>query len=485
MSKSKMVLLFLFLGTALGYGVYKLSESPPTWFDEGIYIQVSSALVRTGAQTIQTAPGVIVSTGHVTGGYPFLFPVGLAMQWFGDSLAVARAAMVGFILVLAFLSFLLVRSVAGENEALAAVALIVTFPSLYGYGKNVLGEVPGMVYAFLALFAIVSLERRRWRGTGWYMVAGMATGLTAATKPIFLLFPFALAVVALCRVREPVVRRGDVVVFIAAFSAPLLLWAHLQFGGQDVFSEIMSHYGNPYAEQSIAVIVLQNLRRFFTEMTPIATAICVGLWMVSWYLRQKRNERVFFAEEVALVFSLLVLAAYLRTPGWYRYFFEASVTALVFFPSSLRVALSELKQRWTTVLPQPLVVRGVLLVMILVQFYQLNTTSWVAAHYQSQNTSALEEFFSKIPPHATVFAFNTPQVIPFLTGDSYYQYIDINPTGSLAYGAENIPLLEAGVADIVVVGQGAILDSPQYFRAYDTTSPLAVGRVVVLNRKPK
>jgi hypothetical protein len=75
------MLILCLLGVVIFYASYRLIESPPTWFDEGVYIQVAQSLVNQGNQKIQIEPGVFEGAGHVTGGYPFLLPVGLSLKY--------------------------------------------------------------------------------------------------------------------------------------------------------------------------------------------------------------------------------------------------------------------------------------------------------------------------------------------------------------------------------------------------------------------
>jgi 4-amino-4-deoxy-L-arabinose transferase-like glycosyltransferase len=454
----------------ISYSSYRLTESPPTWFDEGIYIQVAQSLAEQGGQAIQTAPGVYVGTGHVTGGYPFLAPVALSLKLFGQSLFAARLPMVVFIVLCVAAAWALLYRLFGWRDALWGTLLLATFPLLYGNGKNVLGEVPGMFYTLLALYFLWQIEAHQFRGAKWYVLAGLCIGLAAATKPIFFLLPAAVGVIFLLRIRTIPLYWKGIGLAVLATLAPLALWTYLQFGGGDSSASILFHYANPYAETSLFHTPGQNVVRFFTEATPLYAAGLFGVWMLSLVMRWYRKVSIPNAELVAFVFSLLILLAYLRTAGWYRYFFEAMLLALIFLPHSLRSIAS--KVSWLI----PVLVGG----LALMQLYQLNFSSWVADHYQSTQTQELESYFGSHTLEG-VLIFNAPEAVPFLRTDQYYQYFDIEPTGALAYGKENLTLLVQGVPSMVLLSPAEYEKQKKLFERY--TKSDAVGGYFLLTRR--
>ncbi len=473
-----MVLVGLLAMTAF-YASYKLTESPPTWFDEGVYIQVAQSLSERGVQTIQTAPGVLAPTGNVTGGYPFLAPIALSLHYSQNMLLGARLPMVFFILLCVGLTFFLMYTLFGMREALLATFLLSSFPLLYGGGKDVMGEVPGMCYLLLTLFFVWNIEATNFINTRWWLLAGLCAGLTAATKPIFFLFLIAVGIIFLLRARAPW-RIGSLLWAMFACAVPLVLWGYLQFGSADAFASIAHHYANPYEESSVIATSLHNATKFFTESTPIYFAVLMVVWIVASVMRLCRKEKVSFAESIALVFSLLITLAYLRTAGWYRYFFEAMILALVFAPASLRVIAAGLLKKIS--LPGYVSVVSVLCVVLgCIQVYQLNFDSWVAEHYASDQTKTFVDYFAHFPITASVLVYDAPEIVPFLPSDNYYQYLDIEPTQKLAYGKENIPLLEQGVPEYVIIPPHNHEQQKNLFTKYVQTD--SVGSYLVLTRR--
>lgn len=464
----------------LSYSFYKLSESPPTWFDEGIFIQVAQSLSLRGTQAIQTAPGVFLGTGHVTGGYPFLVPVALSLKLFGDTTWAARVPMAIFIVLCVVVAFLLMYKLSQPRDALLSLALLSTFPLLFGNGKNVLGEVPGMFYTLLALYFLWQIEWHAYRGATWYMLAGLSLGLAAATKPVFFLLPIATGLVFLMRVRSIPLRWKEIGLATLACCAPLVLWAYMQFGGGDVASSILFHYVNPYAESSLMHTALQNAWRFFTEATPLYCGGLIFIWLLAVVVRLYRKATISNAELVAFTFALLIMLAYLRTAGWYRYFFEAMLLALIFLPHSLRVIAERLegyapRLRLARFLPVPL------LLFAAIQLYQLNFSSWVADHYNSTQSQVLENYFVSYTPQGSVFVYNAPEIVPFLRTEDYYQYFDIEPTGALAYGKENLSLLAQKMPVEVIITPSMYEEHAELFQRYKQHD--TVGSYLILERR--
>ena len=459
------------------YATYHLTESPATWYDEGLYIQVAQSVVEHGSQSIQVAPGTNISSGFITGGYPFLLPIALSLKIFGNTLLAARLPMVAFVLLFVGAAFYLLYRHTGRSNTLLGLALLVTLPLLYGNGKNVLGEIPGMVFVLFSLVVLTRLEGRHFRGAWDCAAFGVYTGLAVATKPIFLLLPLAYVFVYLRCAREIPMYKKEFLFGLCGFLLPVGLWGFLQFGQSDSLSAVVAHYTNPYAVVSLTDTVFANAYRFFTEMTPLYCGLTMLVWSAALWVRRRR--RVSLVETSAFIFSLLVLAAYLRTAGWYRYFFEAFVLTLMFLPYSLTLLYAEIQKKWRIFSRYTLLVPGVCLVLVAVQFYQLNYTSWVAETYASTKTASIEAYMSTLPTDASVFVYNAPELVPFLETGEYYQYIEDTPV--TAQGASSLTYLEQGVPTLVMVHPSIIAQKPQLFTHYQDRGQ-TVGGYTVLTR---
>ncbi len=159
---------------------YKLSEAPAVWYDEGLYSQAAFNFAEHGVHALQTAPDTFITNSYLTVGYTVLFPVSLSYKLFGVGVMQGRAVMVLFILAFAAAFYVLVRMLFGRWQAAWALLLLVSFPVLYGNGKPVLGEVPGMFFLVLTGIALVYLERSNYKSLWAYSAAGFAAGLCPA-----------------------------------------------------------------------------------------------------------------------------------------------------------------------------------------------------------------------------------------------------------------------------------------------------------------
>src|SRR3989344_6789566 len=145
------IVLVCILGVVITASLWHLEDSPRTWFDEGIYLNVAKNTASQGIYNIVLAPGIMGDMSYISTGYTLLLPIALAMKVFGPTLLVARLVMVGFLVGLVLLVFLYIRRISGVWPALLSAGLLVTFSALYGHGKNVLGEVPGLFYLVFAV----------------------------------------------------------------------------------------------------------------------------------------------------------------------------------------------------------------------------------------------------------------------------------------------------------------------------------------------
>jgi len=171
--------LFLFL--------YNLTDYPKTWFDEGSHLHVPKALVTMGVYADYSSEGLRHYGPTIGVGPTVMLPIAGSFQLFGVGIGQARLVMVLYLAAAAALMFLLARHLLGTLTALVATALLLTIPavSLVEYGRQVLGEVPGLAFmagGFLLWFV-------RWRRARWWelILVGALLGLSVVTKYQYLL----------------------------------------------------------------------------------------------------------------------------------------------------------------------------------------------------------------------------------------------------------------------------------------------------------
>ena len=469
MSKYFFILLFFL---AAFFATYKLTESPPVWYDEGIIVQPAINLVRLGVAKVQLAPDELISPSFVTVGYPLVYPLSLVFSHFGISVLSARALMAVFILLLVLASYFFIRSVFGPTSGVYATLLLVGFAPLYGNGKTVLGEVPGLFMLLLFLFFIHKIEIGNNHRV-YFLLAGLAGGLCVATKPIFIVLMPALAIAVIVKRKHLPLNTKSLLLFLFALLLPILLWVKIQFLAGDTVRQVLQYYANPYGYggQSIIHLVSSNVQRFFKEITPFYLLSLVLTWLISIFIRvRKVSDRfnltaVSLVETISFIFTILILLAYVRTAGWYRYLFPAQILALLFFPSSLASGWNYIKNKIN--IKAKYAARAPFVVLILLaifHFYQVGFNSWVASYYDSHKTQVLISYFAQFKKDKTVFIYDAPEIVAFLPDNNYYQYLQTVDT--MRFGEDQLVKINQGIPDIIIINPRRQISSSVDFSYY-------------------
>lgn len=457
--KEKFLFIVLLLLSA-GFSVYRLTESPPTWLDEGMITQLAINLAEYGVMGLQASPDNFASGAYVSSGFPLIFPLAAFFKIVGVGFLQARIFMLFWILLLVAFSYIYILRMYGWRAAFFAGLLLATFAPLYGNGKNVLGEVPGLVFFILFLLFLQRMEKEEFLSKPFlFFGAGLALGLFAATKVIFLLALGAFAVLMagnrFFRGKPDIFKfplRG-LLIFGAGTILPLLIWFFTQFSFSDSFRDIFAFYRNPYQLENVSSVMATNFLRFFKELNPFYTAFIFGLWGVSLVLREReKGGEVSLSEKTAFIFSFFVLFFYLRTAGWYRYFFPAQIVTLIYFPA----ALFYLGAWGDRIFPEKssllkLLGTAVIAGLVIFQAYQVGFDSWVADSYQSTRSKELGAYFKAWDPVASLFIYNSPEVVTFLPRHSvYYQFLESNKRVILGQ-VELERISRERLADVVVL----------------------------------
>jgi 4-amino-4-deoxy-L-arabinose transferase-like glycosyltransferase len=168
--------------------LYNLTDYPLTWFDEGSHLHVPKTLVRFGVYADYSSEGFRHYGPTLGIGPTVMLPVAAAFRLFGIGLLQARLVMVLYLLATAYAFYHLARTLGGRRFAWVATGLLVTSRgvALVLYGRQVLGEVPGLFF----LVAGMGLWFARWERSGWWRLGlvGLLLGLAVITKFQYLLF---------------------------------------------------------------------------------------------------------------------------------------------------------------------------------------------------------------------------------------------------------------------------------------------------------
>jgi len=468
---------------AVFFSFYKLTESPSFWYDEGWYFQHAANMATGEIEGLQFAPGDIRHLPITTVGYPLIYTMAVWMKFFGISVLSARLLMVVFIGLLLGASFYLAKRIFGTHIALASLLLLVTFPPLYGNGKSMLGEVPGLFFFVLALipFHILSKasessvvgEKRSKRLLA--VLTGTLIGICVVTKPIFILVLPAFALGVLIYYRQKRIS-WSIILWGALFALlPIVAWMIAHFGIASTSVNIFEYYANPSDKTDLLATVIRNFKGVFTEVSTLFTLLITLIWSAGLWIRHRRKETITVVEMVAFVFSILILLAFLRTEGWYRYMFQAQIVILIFLPYSLWIVCAAGLKRLPQLHPVK-IYGGILFLLAILGFYQTGFHSFVADAYGSTKTAFWEEYFVHVPASTSVFFDNTPEVVPFIQHRNYYQYISC---AGGDFGTEQ--LAQIGKADMIVMRSDKYEASPESYSAYTVSE--TVYKYMILKKK--
>lgn len=423
------LVVVVMVGFALVWTLRNFLTSPRPWLDEGIYVQAARHLVETGRFGIPIEPDADTSLAYVTVGFSVIVPVAFAFSVFGASLSVARAVALVFLLIAIVSSAVFVRRLYGRRAGAWTAVLVGTFPPLFGHGKNLLGEVPGLAYLFLSLLVY---DRSPF-------VFGLAFGLAVAAKPTFLPLLPALLVASWFAVRKRETTWRAIGQRFLGTGLVLIVWIWTQFRGEGLVS-VFGHYANPYHLQNMREVILTNLFGFFQNTTPLHLLLLALIVAVGFFAHGVRRLRP--VEWVLVVFAGMIWASYFRTAGWYRYFFPAHLPLLILAPAALRMVSARIRafRPWMgSMICLALV--GVNIAMLIKDPAPIYGTTW------RDVVAAVAEKGSE----ADVMYLTAPEIAVFHPSESFRQYLDI--TDALHLGTSALQHAKTSPPDVLVIGK--------------------------------
>lgn len=438
-------LVLVSLGIFIFLSFSRLTESPPTWLDEGAIEQVAINLSDKGVYGYQTAPNHFISAGFLTTSYPVIYPVAMSFAIGGISLFNARIVMLFFMFILCTGAYFFIREQANTRiKHLSAISLLllVTFAPFYGHGKNVLGEVPGIAFFIVSLF-FLGLFNKSKRKEWIIFLAGIFSGFAMATKPIFLILILPSALLSILIIYRKAFSLKEKSLFFIGAGLPILLWLIVHVNSGSLFAVLFS--GNPDHVSTLALF-LENVSRFL-KIEPFYFLCLMLVWWTSIICRKRADVAILTPEVFACLFSSLNFFSFFLTRGFYRYFFPGEVLALIFLPISLYFIFKTVSGRFPKFQADGAVY--ILLIFTAFQVYQTFFHSWISQSQNSHRAGLLSENLGALPSDKSLFVYNVPEALIFLPHRNFFQYLWF--AESVEYGEENLPLLWKGVPDFLLI----------------------------------
>lgn len=359
-----------------------LPYAPRTWFDEGSHLHVPKTLVQYGkyADISATPDGGVEFRYHgptIGIGPTIMVPVAVVYQVAGVGLLQARLVIVAYLALALFAGYVLARRLYGRWVALLALALLlasrtINYEGIVEYGRQVLGETPGVAFVFLGLLAwraaLETAAQPAMRRTHlvWSILAGLGFGLALVTKNQFvLIIPPALLLAAALdwwyyRAGSWTLRLVPLVVSVACFGA----WTLAQFAllGSGTFFENMQQTRQAAGGAIFVFNIRSTLRAGYYLLRPdlfgglVVPALAYTLWQA-----RRRTPQALVEALLGLLIGLWLAWFVFASLGWPRYAFPAVALSALMVARLVADAIAWLRR----VLPSAAAVAAVYAVAII------------------------------------------------------------------------------------------------------------------------
>lgn len=426
-----------------------LTTNPHLWVDEAKSIELARNFSNYGKLNIQTAPNEFTEFPQIlqSTGYPVTMPLALIFKVFGYGLAQARLYMLFWMAIFLIASFIFLRKLFGDGEAVLALFLAISFASFYDSGRTVVGEIPGFVFLILGLYF--------WLSRDSYYLSGLWFGLAVVTKPS--VFGLIIPVIALLFLLERETGFLKKIFKIGVGMVPAAVaWIFLVLDkpfSKAVWMSIISLYRNPYGEGSIWQNVINNLLNARYSSTLIYFGLLFLVIILARKFIDSRKIKYFF--NFVIIYSVLAFIYYLRSPGWLRYILIADFLILFSLFPSFSLLISRIKtfipglklsSRWLSA--------GLVILLIAVQFVHFFTAAQI---FYSDTAIKVSGFLNKEFTNETIGLINSLDVSVLLDTEKRFQIIEM--TGIPIMGKN--PLSLEALPEIIVFSAGEKLSDAE------------------------
>lgn len=424
--KNKKIILALIFSLAAFLIFFHFTDTPSVWVDEGVFTEVAKNLALHGTIGLQTDPGTffLMRSFLLTTDYPVIFPVAGSFALFGTGIWQARLPMILYMFTLVVIFYLFTKRKYGLMPAILSVLMLISFSPFYGNGRPVQGEVPGLFLLVLGAWLLLLWEEGSFKNKKWALFSGLALGLSASTKPIFLIGVSLALIISLFFWLKRIENKKILYILGLGFVLPIILWCFIHFPTfeslKDFIPNVLYFSGNHGTEIPLSQTIITNLLKFFTESTPILFLLMLLtiISAIGYKFYKKEGLNLSISESFILSFIILNWLGFLIGTGWYRYFFPAHILVYLLFPAFI-LALSQIFNK--EIFKKSLV--AIPVVLIIFQLYHLiflSDTSFVAKRTEN---SELSDSLSKIESNQKVLFYSVPEAIILLKGDNYSQYL--------------------------------------------------------------
>ncbi len=372
--------------------LFRLPQSPVSWYDEGLNINAAQTLGLTGLYGLDTGNGIRLSDPAIQTGPPLIALISIVNTLSNNSLFAIRLTIV-LISILTLISlYILAYRLYGIFAAILTVIMLIALPptdttsTFLMLSRQFLGEVPAVLFISLGCHLLLRTRAQFWT----YLLVGICWGLAIVSKSQVLLV---LSVtVALWSAYRVVTRKDDkyhwLVIGITMLSIYGVdtLWRGAMAGSMLADNMLVLREGI-----WIHILPFRAFENLQTFSIIIRFAASMGTLLLFFWLRRRipkvSNQSMSVSglrvENFIIIFVFLWMIWFaLISIGWTRY----SFIGIVFTILVLSGLLSTL---WTTLkLPSNRYVMLVLMLATVIAAYSLNLNKL--------NDSQGDDFFSMV-----------------------------------------------------------------------------------------
>lgn len=346
----------LLCALALVLTLINLDTAPAPWFDEGSHLHVPKTLIDHGVYADISSEGFRYYGPTIGVGPTVLLPIAAAFKLAGPSFLAGRLVIAGYLLAGLAIAALLARRLHGPAAAAISLALLLgsrTFghDGMLEYGRQVLGEVPGVTFLLLGCLlwyaAVTGRETTGRPAIGKLIGSGLCFGLAMVTKNQFaLVVGPGLALISLLDLVY--YRRGGwalrllpPAVSAACFGAWMLIT--LTWLGPGAFAENLALTRRAAGGAIFVFDPASSLRALRYIIQPYGGLLLPALAYALWRCRARTTAAL--AELPVALLPVLWLGWYLCSLGWPRYAFPAVALGALALARLLRDAWERLGPR--------------------------------------------------------------------------------------------------------------------------------------------
>lgn len=325
--KTKTPLAFVGMGILAFLALYNQPYYPSTWFDEGLVLQGAMNLARYGRYAMLSVEGFrVLDQPLIANGPGIVLPLSAVFFIFGVGLLQARLLAAVFFAAATWLFYRFTARLYNVTSAVISLAILFTVPveGFIIYGRQALGNVPGLAYFFAGcLFFVKLCERKSAR---YAFVSGLLFGLALITKgQYWLLLPVLGFVILADRFYYKQLGLRNGIVLLGTAILALALWQLAQFilVGADNYPAYLEAIRS---SSKVSVFAFQPIRYgqslwyLIRSGFPIVIfpALAIGAW------ESRARDWTGMVRFFLVVFVVVWTVWFLITSiGWQRYAFEA------------------------------------------------------------------------------------------------------------------------------------------------------------------